>query len=382
MSEEPAEISCEDLVRRVESGEELHVLDVRAPERLAAGRVDIVAESRFHNVKGSVVLAAADPGAIGLPRDALLAVVCGHGNDSRRVTAHLRGAGFRAASLHGGVAAWAHTVVPRTLASPPELDLLVQGDRRAKGCLAYLLASEGEAVIVDPPRRADLLLEIISRHGLRVVAVCDTHAHADYVSGASALARRFGAPYRLHPADATSPYDGARGRLSFEPIEDGATIAFGRARLTAIHTPGHTEGSVTFRLGDHLALTGDFVFVGSVGRPDLGGQLERWSGTLFDSLERARRDWPPTLRILPAHYASEEERTADGAIEGVFGELLRTNEPLAQRDRDAFLAWIRERAGNFPEAYRRIKRLNLGLELASDEELEELEAGRNQCALS
>jgi glyoxylase-like metal-dependent hydrolase (beta-lactamase superfamily II) len=258
----------------------------------------------------------------------------------------------------------------------------VQGDRIAKGALSYLMASDGEAVVIDAPRRADSLREIVAREKLRVVAVCDTHVHADYVSGGPALAAEVGAPYYLHPADAKSPYDGTLARVSYEPLVAGARIHFGRTGIDVEHTPGHTEGSVTYRVGDALALTGDFVFIASVGRPDLGGQVDAWSGTLFDSLERARASWPAAVRVLPGHYASEAERRADGAVEGPFGELLRTNGPLAIRDREAFRAWIRERAGTFPEAYRRIKHLNLGLDRASDEELEELEAGRNECALS
>ena len=376
-----AEIAAEELVARVEAGEDVHVLDVRAPERLASGRVDLVPSGRFHNVRGSQVMTAADPRALGLPVGPLLAVVCGQGKDSGKVAAHLRGHGLRATSLAGGLASWAHALVLREAAPPPSLDRLVQADRIAKGGLAYLLVSEGEAVLVDPPRRADAMLQLADRAGVRIAAVCDTHVHADYVSGGPGLAAARGVPYWLHPKDAFSPFDGRPGMLRFQPAEEGAEIRFGRTRLVAMHTPGHTEGSVTWMLPGEAAFTGDFVFVASVGRPDLGGQATEWTRDLFASLERARREWAGTLRILPAHWAAMEEHGPAGTVEGSFDALRRSNAPLALTDGAAFAAWVGARTGGAPEAYRRIKHINLGLERAGEDELDELEAGRNQCAL-
>jgi len=368
------EITPEKLVEAVEHGEEIHILDVRAPQRLASGRIDIVPEDRFHNVRGSELLARENPG---LPRGAHVAVVCGHGNDSRRVASHLSGHGFRAESVAGGMVAWMRTVIPRELEAPPELDRLVQLDRIGKGALGYVLVSEGEALVVDPPRHVAAYLTAAG--DARIVGVADTHAHADYISGAEALARAYDVPYYLHPMDAIYPYDGTPGTLRFKPVVGGERLRVGRAEIEVVHTPGHTEGSVTLRCGDAFALTGDFIFVGSVGRPDLGGKTEEWTGVLFGSLEAARRDWPGTLRIYPAHYGSAAERAPDHSVGGAFGDLR--NEPLRIDDAERFAQWIRARAGKFPDAYRRIKAINVGLESVEDAEADVLEAGRNECAL-
>ncbi|MCK6459148.1 MAG: MBL fold metallo-hydrolase [Planctomycetes bacterium] len=368
------EITPEKLVEAVESGEEIHVLDVRAPQRLAAGRIDIVPEDRFHNVRGSELLSRADPG---IPRGAHVAVVCGLGNDSRRVAAHLASHGYRAESVVGGMAAWNRTVIARELEAPPELDRLVQLDRIAKGALGYLLVSGGEAFVVDPPRFTEAYEGGLG--GARLVGVADTHAHADYISGGEALARAHDVPYYLHPADAIYPYDGTPGVLRFRPVVGGERLRVGRAAIEVVHTPGHTEGSVTFKCGDAFALTGDFIFVGSVGRPDLGGKTEEWTKVLFESLRRAKRDWPVTMRIYPAHYGSAAERAADRTVGGALGDLK--NEPLWIDDAARFAHWIRSRAGKFPDAYRRIKAINIGLESVEDAVADELESGRNECAL-
>jgi glyoxylase-like metal-dependent hydrolase (beta-lactamase superfamily II) len=186
-------------------------------------------------------------------------------------------------------------------------------------------------------------------------------------------------PYYLHPADAIYPYDGTPGTLRFTPVVGGERLRVGRAAVEVVHTPGHTEGSVTYRCGDALALTGDFVFVSSVGRPDLGGKSEEWALVLFESLRRAKREWPARLRIYPAHYGSAAERARDHSVGAPFGELV--NEPLRIDERDRFAAWIRARAGKFPDAYKRIKAINIGLESVEDAVADELEAGRNECAL-
>ncbi len=368
------EITPEELVEAVERGEAIHVLDVRAPQRLAAGRIDIVPDERFHNVRGSELLAREDPP---VPRGAHVAVVCGLGNDSKRVAQHLAERGYRAESVVGGMAAWMRTVVARELPAPPELDRFVQYDRIGKGALGYLLVSDGEALVVDPPRRADAYEGGLG--GARLVGVADTHAHADYISGAEALARAHDVPYYLHPSDAIYPYDGTPGLLRFRPVVGGERLRVGRAEIEVVHTPGHTEGSVTYRCGDHFALTGDFIFVASVGRPDLGGKSEEWAEVLFESLRAAKRAWPNSLRIYPAHYASAAERARDHSVGGVFGELV--NEPLRIDGAREFAEWIRSRAGKFPDAYRRIKAINIGLETVEDAAADELEAGRNECAL-
>src|SRR6266403_4067847 len=106
---------------------------------------------------------------------------------------------------------------------------------------------------------------------------------------------------------------------------DGDTIAFGRATLRAVHVPGHTLGSLALLADDGLALTGDFLFVKSVGRPDLAGRSASWAKLLWQSLERARQTWPGDLLILPAHYASEAERRADRAVAARFDVISATN---------------------------------------------------------
>jgi glyoxylase-like metal-dependent hydrolase (beta-lactamase superfamily II) len=222
-------------------------------------------------------------------------------------------------------------------------------------------------------------VEAAEQAGARITAVLDTHLHADYLSGGPALAARLGVPYRLHRADATSPYDGARGALTFVPLDEGDHVPVGKTALRVMHTPGHTEGSVTFVGGD-TAFTGDFVFVQSVGRPDLAGRTAEWTEDLWRSLERARREWPASLTVRPGHYAGDAERAPDRSIGAAWGELLAGNTALAIRDADAFRDWVVARTRDAPDAYRIIKTANLGLLALDESQIEELEGGKNECA--
>lgn len=371
-----------ELADALEGDAQFQIVDVRAPARVAAsGRIDLVPDDSYHNIVGSRLVTVRSPQDLRLNPARPVAVVCGHGNDSKVVAQHLISLGYDARSLAGGMAAWMLMAVPRPLRPPRTLDHLTQFDRVGKGALGYVLVSDGEALIIDPPRDATPYLAHIASLGAQLVGVADTHVHADYLSGAPALQRMTSVPYYLHPADVVYPYDGTPGHLSFHAIGEGDRIAFGRVSVSVHHTPGHTEGSVTYIVDAAAALTGDFIFVESVGRPDLAGKTAEWTTALWSSLERARREWPDRLAIYPAHYTSEAERNADRTIGAPLGELKRSNAALGIESREAFTAWVAEKSRAFPEAYREIKAINVGLKEVDEARAEALEVGKNECAL-
>jgi glyoxylase-like metal-dependent hydrolase (beta-lactamase superfamily II) len=375
------EIPAEELAQRLDRGEPVQLLDVRSAGRVAEAHVTLGAALRFRHLPASQLVRLPSPGGLDVDRNEPLLVICGHGNSSRRAAAELRRQGFDAHSVTGGMAAWDAVYLSRTLAPTRALAHVVQLDRVGKGALSYVLASDGDAVVVDPGRHLDAYEAVLRRIGATPAAVIDTHMHADYLSGARAAAHRWGVPYFVHPDDARSPYDNADGRFDYQPLGAGDTIAFGHATLRAEHVPGHTLGSVALIAGDELALTGDFLFVHSVGRPDLGGQGAAWARLLWQSLERARRSWPADLLILPTHYGSELERRPDRSVGARFDVILATNPAAAVTDEATFLRWVADHETTPPESYRTIKLANLGLQDLSPADAEAFEAGPNQCAV-
>lgn len=376
------EVEPEELVAEAERGEPVQVLDIRAPQAAAVSAIELPPPASYLNLPGSRLVALGDPSEIGLERERPVAVVCAQGNSSKQVTTWLNRQGYRARSVAGGMARWGALIVPRELAPPAGFDRLVQLDRLANGAIGYVAISGGKALLVDAPRWSDPYLEVVEAAGARVVAIADTHCHADYLSGGPALARRLGVPYHLHPEDAVDPYEGRPAKIEFAPLTDGQRLAIGDASVEVLHTPGHTAGSVCFRLGREALLAGDFLFVGSLGRPDLAGRRAEWTALLWRSLERARAEWPESLQILPAHYAEARERRAGHAVAAPFGELKRSNPGLAHADEASFTTWVAARCASFPGGYRRIKAANLGLERIDEWEAQELETGKNQCALA
>jgi len=375
------EITPEDLVRTIESGAPIRILDVRAPNALAGGRIDLGSPDQFVNMRGSEVVSLGEGILSTLDPGMPLAVVCGRGNSSKQVAAHLNELGYRAQSMTGGMAAWGDALVPRHLTPPPGFDHLVQFDRIAKGALGYLLAAGGEAWIVDPPRKPQAFFDVARDLGVKVVAVADTHAHADYISGGPAISKRMGIPYYLHPSDAILPYDGSPATIAFTPVEEGQTLRLGGREIVIEHTPGHTEGSVCYRMGDDAVFTGDLIFIRSVGRPDLGGKLDEWTPILWKSVSRSLAGWAPAIRVMPAHYASDAERESDRSVARPLARVREGNEPLQLRSETEFVAWVKKKVGSSPDAYRKIKAINLGLLQVWDMEAQELESGKNECAL-
>jgi glyoxylase-like metal-dependent hydrolase (beta-lactamase superfamily II) len=372
------EITPTELADSLEGGENIQVLDVRAAHRLASGTVEA---PRFLNTVGSVIMNLDDPTEVGIDREARVAVVCGHGNASLAVASHLINQGFQALSLQGGMAAWTDLLRERALPTPAGFDRLIQFDRIGKGALGYLVVSGGEALAVDPSRDWKAWARAAEAAGARLVGVADTHIHADYISGGPALSAALSVPYYLHPADAVYPYDGTPGVIEFTPVGDGDTISVGEAVVTIHHTPGHTTGSLCFALGDEAVLTGDFLFVASIGRPDLAGCTEEWTGDLWNSLNGARDTWPRQAFAYPAHYTSDNERNPDLSVGRRLATLFEENPPLGIMDEAEFRAYVNKGVSTPPEAYPKIKAINIGIVSVTPEEVEILEAGKSECAL-
>lgn len=374
-------IPPEELAQRLDRGDRVQVLDVRAPEKVAQARLTFGPALDFRAMPGSQLYQLPSLASLNLDPARPVAVICGHGNSSKQATAFLREQGFEAYSVLGGMAAWEAVYVARRLSPTPSLGHVVQLDRVGKGALSYVLVSEGDAVIVDPGRHLERYDALLEELAATPAAVVDTHMHADYLSGARSAAARWQVPYFLHPDDARSPYDGAAGRFAYQPLVEGDHIAFGRCTLRAVHVPGHTLGSIALLADDGFVLTGDFLFVVSVGRPDLGGQAEAWAQLLWHSLERVRREWPGDLLVLPAHYGGETERRADRAVGARLDVIAATNQAATLQDERTFLRWVAENQSPPPPSYRTIKLANLGLVELSEAEAETVEFGPNQCAV-
>ena len=173
------------------------------------------------------------------------------------------------------------------------------------GCAAYVFGcgSRGLGAVVDPQERdVDAYIAFAEAKGLKISHVFDTHVHADHRSGGRELAQRTGARYCLHRS--------AEVAFPFEPLDDGQRIELGNTLVDIVHTPGHTPESVCLVVRDlrrgpdpWFVCTGDTLFVGSVGRPDLPGNAKAQAAQLWTSLHEGLLSLPDTVEIFPAHFA-------------------------------------------------------------------------------
>jgi hydroxyacylglutathione hydrolase len=218
------------------------------------------------------------------------------------------------------------------------------------GCLAhasYMLASEGEAVVVDPQRDVDLYLNAASEHGVTIRHIFETHLHADFVSGHRELAARTGAKI----------YMGAQAGATFDhqAVSDRFELKFGRASICVLETPGHTPESICLVVTDleksiapWAVLTGDTLFIGDVGRPDLSPRHTpaQLAGLLYDSLHTKLMTLPDNVVVYPAHGAGSLcGKNMRAERSSTIGTERLTNYALQIKSREEF---IRQLTSNLP----------------------------------
>jgi hydroxyacylglutathione hydrolase len=205
------------------------------------------------------------------------------------------------------------------------------------GCASYLVGDDhaGVAVVVDPPYFVEPVLAEAERHDVRIAGVLETHTHADHVSGHGRLALEHGVPIRVHGA--------AEAAFAHEPLEDGTEVELGAVLLRTIHTPGHRPEHCCFAVIDRsrsdepwLVLTGDSLFVGDAGRPDLAVEARAGAEGLFHSLRRLV-ELGDGVEVFPGHVAGSlcgaamssktsttigYERRSNPALEGALADFL------------------------------------------------------------
>jgi glyoxylase-like metal-dependent hydrolase (beta-lactamase superfamily II)/rhodanese-related sulfurtransferase len=218
------------------------------------------------------------------------------------------------------------------------------------GCLAhasYMLGSEGEAVVVDPQRDVDLYLKTADEHGLKIRHIFETHLHADFVSGHRELAARTGAKI----------YIGSKAGAKFPhvDVQDGFELQAGKVRIKILETPGHTPEGICVLVTDEeksprpwAVLTGDTLFLGDVGRPDLSKTHtpEQLAGLLYDSLHNQLMKLPDDVLVYPAHGAGSLcGRNMRAERSSTIGTERLTNYALQISTREEF---VRQMTANLP----------------------------------
>ncbi len=331
---------------------------------------------------------------------ARVVTICAKGISSGTLATQLASATdeYEIQAVDGGMKAWSGVY------EAVEVDVgdglvVVQVQRRAKGCLGYVVGCEatGEAIVVDPTADLEEFEVAAEEAGLTITGVIDTHVHADHVSGGRELADVLEVPYYLGEHAA-----GRDVQVAFTPLGRNEVLEVGERELKALYTPGHTSDMLSLLVDDRALLTADTLHAGSTGRTELefsedseaqrasehsSGEAAREGETgarlLYETLHRTILAMPENVVVLPGHVAV----SADGAFEhGAPGEPItttiraaRTEMDALQLEEEAFVDRLAE-AGEKPANYEAIIDLNRGVDSKAPEERVELELGPNNCS--
>ena len=375
-------LTADRLATMQDDGEEFALVDTRDEESYEAWHVPEAIHFPFSSTDDLDGRLAELEDLVG-DRDRLV-TICGKGISSGALAARLGQATeeFEVATVEGGMEAWSR-VYHRVPVDVGEGCTVVQVQRRAKGCLGYLIADPdaGEAVVVDPTDDTDEFVLAAGECGLEIEAVIDTHVHADHVSGGKKLADSLEVPYYM--GEHASDRDVER---AFEPLADGDVLEIGDLEIETLYTPGHTSDMITPVVSGYAALTADTLHAASTGRTELEfseDEGERGARLLYQSLQETILELPDDLAVLPGHV----EVSADGE----FG-TARPGDPVVTTiadaraeidalslDEEAFVDRMSE-AGEKPANYEEIIEINRGVREPDPETRDELEMGPNNCS--
>ena len=381
-----AKITARELADAIDRGEAGTILDTRPADSYEAWRVPGAVNVPFglnetlDDERKSEIDGLADGGPI--------TVICGKAATSAALAAELDAAGYDDVRVvKGGMRDWnglyeRADVAVGDGAENADVDV-VQFQRRGKGCLSYLIGSDGEAAVVDPTRHVEQYVVAAAERGWEITRVLDTHVHADHISGGRELVDRLDVPYHLgaRAADRDLAFD-------FDAVEEGDAVPVGDVDLTVLAAPGHTTEMVAYRVGDGAVLTGDALFLDSVGRTELefGEEgAEEGARMAYDTLHDTLLDLPDDLTVLPGHVTVESDgEYANGSpgepVAASLGEVASRLDLLGL-DREAFVERMVENVPEKPANYETVIAINTGREgYDTDREATELETGANNCA--
>jgi glyoxylase-like metal-dependent hydrolase (beta-lactamase superfamily II)/rhodanese-related sulfurtransferase len=391
------QIKAESLKQKMDKGENIFILDVRTPEEHKTWKIS------YDKYKDSSLIPIDDlssPDALkSIPKDKEIVTFCSHGNRSMSAAKILSQHGYNAKSIKGGLDAWNDVydvaVIPtidnnKSSRSPLRIWQL---RRVSKGCMTYLVSSASKedndgssrnAIVIDPTCGVnEPINKIAKENNLRITNVIDTHMHADHVSGAMKLAKVIGNGVYVSSIEGYQ-IDNNTGQMTVNQIRDGDKIQLSDSiHIDAIHTPGHTKGSMSFRLtlndNTNYLFTGDLLFVDGIGRPDLHNKAEEFTGSLFDTYHQKILNLPDETIILPAHFSGsfEHEKPVFASIGSV-----RKKVKVLSVSQDEFTKFIMNNIPIQPVNYKKIIDINKNLLPCDTIKVSDLEAGPNSCGIA
>ncbi len=370
--------AAKDLFKWLTDKENIIVLDVRNDKDFIRFQVESPYPFEMFNVSYYDFMEIEEESVARIPKGRSIRIVCAKEGSAKYVAEILDKHGFDDLGyLEGGIKTWGNLLVPKRL-NKAEDYALYQFIRPGKASCSYGLISAGEMMLFDPSRNIDFYLEFAKEKGCSIIKTFETHLQADYIAGSREIAAQTGATFYANEGD----FQGSNN--PYTKLVDGEIISFSAQgpQVRVLFTPGHTPGSTSFIIGDQFFITGDMVFIHSVGRPDLGGKAESWSGLLYDSIQLVKQ-LDRQLMVLPGHYIDWQEANQDLVFCEDLDSVLERNKSIYEiGDLADFVLFIKDNMRPQPAEYATIRLVNANLEQVEPDKQEELDLGKNECAAS
>ncbi len=371
---------AEDLFQWVTTGgNEFLLLDVRVNEEFDRFKVEGPFLSNMVNVPYVEFVEHEEESVAKVPAAEKVRIVCAKEGSARYVGEILQNNGFKDVRyLEGGIKTWGNMLIPKLVTSDNRYRLY-QFIRPGKASCSYGVICDDEMVLFDPSRNVNFYLDFAKKNGARIIRSFETHLQADFISGSKQIAADSGAQIVGHENDFKD------ATFNYQRIVDHQVYAFSKDRpqIKALHMPGHTPGSTSYLIGDKYLITGDTVFILSIGRPDLGGKAEEWSKLLYHTLKTKIAALDDGLVILPGHYMDWREANPSQIFSDTLGNIKKKNSAIYGISSETqFIDWIKDHMRPQPEVYAEIRKVNAGLLEVDEEEQEVMDLGKNECAAS
>jgi glyoxylase-like metal-dependent hydrolase (beta-lactamase superfamily II)/rhodanese-related sulfurtransferase len=395
------QIKPEDLKKKIDKGEEIFILDVRNPEEHKSWKVSY---DKYQDSSVIPIDALSSPDALKqIPKDKEIVTFCGHGIRSMGAAKILAGMGYNVKSIEGGLDGWNSVYDIAAINDSTSPVRIWQIRRVSKGCMGYMIAtaSDKKAIVIDATCEIDnAISKIVNENDFKITKIIDTHMHADHLSGATRLAKKYAADLYISSLEGYELINrGDEGSsLNIKSIRDGDKIEVGdETVLEAIHTPGHTNGSISLKVqinekskirdkGNNIdknnkrnyLFTGDTLFIDGVGRPDLHNKAEEFTRNLFNSYHQKILNLPDETLILPAHFSGSFSH--EKPISDTIG-LIKQKMNLLSASQQEFVKFVTASIPPQPMNYEKIISINKNMIPCDKVEQIDIEGGPNSCGI-
>jgi glyoxylase-like metal-dependent hydrolase (beta-lactamase superfamily II) len=362
-------------------GQDFTLLDVRNNEEFGRFKVEGPYLSKMINIPyiEFIEKETESVAQVQVPKDESIRIVCAKEGSAKYVGEILVDNGWQDVRyLEEGIKSWGNMLAPKLLASANGYELY-QFIRPGKASCSYGLIYEDEMAVFDPSRNVQFYKDFANQHGARIIKTFETHLQADYISGSQQIFSDTGAQIVGHENDFKD------AAFAYKSLSDQEVFKFskGGPEIQALHMPGHTPGSTSYLIDHKYLVTGDTVFILSIGRPDLGGMAEDWSRLLFNTLKTKIAGLDDDLLILPGHYIEWSEANPQQMFVDTLGSIRTKNADIyGIAAEDEFVRFIKDNMRKQPDEYAEIRKVNAGLLEVDDEDQEIMDLGKNECAAS